>query len=246
MEYSRNRIYISKKEQQQIKNFEILIGGCGIGSVIAECALRIGFEKISIVDGDRVEKSNLNRQNYTNKDIGSYKTESLKQRLLAINPRATIRTYGMFLTKENISAVIDNQKAAINALDFQSDTPFVFDAVCDGTGIPVLHPYNLGWASLLFIVVPGGKTISEIYQGNEGFEKEAVRFFLNKMDAHDPRKLWIERVLKRYSRERAHLSPPQLSVGAWLLGGLCTTALFKIATGKTFKIFPEYYLLAAM
>ncbi len=73
MEYSRNRIYISEKKQQQIKNFEILIGGCGIGSVIAECALRMGFEKISLVDGDKVEDSNLNRQNYTDEDILSVK-----------------------------------------------------------------------------------------------------------------------------------------------------------------------------
>ena len=101
MEYSRNRIYISEKEQQQIKNFEILIGGCGIGSVIAECALRMGIEKISLVDGDKVEQSNLNRQSYTDEDIGSYKTESLKRRLLSINPQATIKTFSVFLTKEN-------------------------------------------------------------------------------------------------------------------------------------------------
>jgi len=38
-----------------------LLGGAGIGSIIAECALRFGFENIVIVDGDRVELSNLNR-----------------------------------------------------------------------------------------------------------------------------------------------------------------------------------------
>ena len=62
--YSRNRIYISDEEQEKIRNVRILLGGAGIGSVIAECALRMGFEDIVIVDGDKVELSNLNRQNY--------------------------------------------------------------------------------------------------------------------------------------------------------------------------------------
>ena len=118
--------------------------------------------------------------------------------------------------------------------------------MCGKAGIPVLHPYNLGWASLLFIIAPDGKAISEIYDCSDGFEKKAVRFFLDKMDSHDPRRQWIEQVLERYSTEKEKLSPPQLSVGAWLLGGLCTTALFKIATRKPVKIFPEYYFLSSM
>jgi Dinucleotide-utilizing enzymes involved in molybdopterin and thiamine biosynthesis family 2 len=62
--YSRNRIYVRPEEQQIVKKFRILLGGAGIGSIIAECALRFGFETITIVDGDLVEESNLNRQNY--------------------------------------------------------------------------------------------------------------------------------------------------------------------------------------
>jgi len=61
--YSRNRIYVTLEEQEKIKRYRILLGGAGIGSIIAECALRFGFENITIVDGDRVELSNLNRQN---------------------------------------------------------------------------------------------------------------------------------------------------------------------------------------
>jgi len=62
--YIRNRIYVSDDEQEQIRTTRLLVGGAGIGSVIAECALRFGFEDIVIVDGDKVELSNLNRQNY--------------------------------------------------------------------------------------------------------------------------------------------------------------------------------------
>jgi tRNA A37 threonylcarbamoyladenosine dehydratase len=45
--YSRNRIYVSENEQSVIKNTRLFLGGAGIGSVIAECALRFGFENIT-------------------------------------------------------------------------------------------------------------------------------------------------------------------------------------------------------
>ena len=60
--YCRNRLYVSQAEQTLVKSKRIFLGGAGIGSIIAECAVRFGFEKITIVDGDIVEVSNLNRQ----------------------------------------------------------------------------------------------------------------------------------------------------------------------------------------
>ena len=52
--YSRNRLYVSKREQSIVKDYKIFLGGAGIGSIVAECALRFGFEHITIVDGDKV------------------------------------------------------------------------------------------------------------------------------------------------------------------------------------------------
>ena len=88
--YDRNRIYISAGQQERIRSYRVFIGGAGIGSLVAECALRLGFEHITVVDMDSVEESNLNRQNYTYKDIGLSKTEAIGDRLRAINPDAEI------------------------------------------------------------------------------------------------------------------------------------------------------------
>ena len=154
MRYNRNRIYIAKTEQERIKEYKIFLAGCGIGSIIAECALRLGFENITIADGDIVELSNLNRQNYLDENIGMTKTESLKTRLLQINPNAKITTHNLYVTENNIEALLTGHDVAINALDFQSNTPFVFDELCRQKNIPALHPYNIGWAALLFIILP--------------------------------------------------------------------------------------------
>ena len=60
--YERNRIYISDEKQGQIKNFRVFLGGAGLGGNIAEVALRLGFENITIADGDLVSESNIKRK----------------------------------------------------------------------------------------------------------------------------------------------------------------------------------------
>ena len=141
--YSRNRIYVTPEKQRMIKDYRILLAGAGIGSIIAECALRFGFENITIVDGDVVELSNLNRQNYTVADIGKFKAEALKERLLEINPNANITAINIFIDENNIEELVKDADVAINAIDFKSDIPFVFDEWCQKYNVSVIHPYNI-------------------------------------------------------------------------------------------------------
>ena len=91
--YARNRIYLNEEEQNIIRDYPIILAGSGIGSVIAECALRIGFENMTIVDFDHVELSNLNRQNYTEEDLYLTKVNAIKNRLLSINTNAKIKVH---------------------------------------------------------------------------------------------------------------------------------------------------------
>lgn len=246
MRYARNRIYISNKQQLRLKEYRVLIAGCGIGSVIAECLLRIGVENITIVDNDSVELSNLNRQNYLYEDIGKAKTDSLKKRLLQINPTARIVTHNLFLTSDNIAPLLQGHDAAVNALDFQSNAPFIFDALCQKNEIPVLHPYNIGWAALLFVIIPGGPALTSIHDQYEGFEKKAVLFFLGKMDRESEQRKWVEQVLTEYNNETVLQSPPQLAPGSWLLGGLCSTVLYRLANNLPIKSLPDFYFLSAV
>ena len=127
--YSRNRLYVNNSEQSLIKNYPILLAGCGIGSNIAECALRFGFENITLIDGDIVETSNLNRQNFTEKNLQQNKAETLYKRLKEINPEADIKYITEFIDDNNVNKILKNIKIAFNALDFTSDIPIVFDEI---------------------------------------------------------------------------------------------------------------------
>jgi len=69
----------------------ILFGVGGVGSWAAECLIRTGLTHLTIVDGDTVQPSNINRQlPATQTTLGRPKVEALKERLLAINPDAEI------------------------------------------------------------------------------------------------------------------------------------------------------------
>lgn len=240
--YDRNRLYITEEEQQRIRDTKIVFGGAGIGSVIAECALRFGFENITIVDGDKVEESNLNRQNYVSSDIGKYKAEVLCKHLLKINPKARVFCRKEYIDKMNVSDIISGHNIAINALDFQSDIPFIFDCVCSDNNIPVLHPYNLGWASFLTIVRPKGPQLNELSRNFQGFELKVAKFVARYNSFWNLGEDWLKNVIDKYETEQEILPPPQLAIASWLSAGQCVNAMFNIATGKKVLYFPRFYM----
>ena len=238
----RNRLYISPEEQELIKKTPILLGGAGIGSAIAECLLRLGFETLTIIDGDVVELSNLNRQNYTEHNIAQPKVEALKERLLAINSQAKITIHNCFLTPENVGNYITDHKIAINALDFTSDVPLIFDSICQQKNIPVLHPYNLGWGALV-LVISKDEGLEVLKKPDEKFsEVNVVDYVLEYMRYWENPQKWLEEILDKYKKENKNLSPPQLPIASSLVAGMCTHIAFDIATNTPVKTFPEFYL----
>lgn len=241
--YQRNRIYIGQEEQAIIKDYPIILGGSGIGSAIAECALRLGFENITIVDGDQVEPSNLNRQNYTEKDIGQNKVKAIADRLRDINKEANIKVHDCFITKTNVEDLVTGHKIAINALDFTTDIPLLFDEICQQQGIPVLHPYNLGWGGLVTVIMPSGLPLTTIARSNTRFtEVDMVEYAASYMRYIGNPQDWIEIIIDKYKSENEVLPPPQLSIASWQVAAMCTHILFNLAIGKPVKKFPKFYL----
>lgn len=239
--YSRNRIYLSEQEQENIKNVKILLGGAGIGSIIAECAIRFGFESITIVDGDRVEESNLNRQNYIQSDIGKYKVDALAKRLKKINSKAKIKVVNEFIDNDNVHQIIEGHDIAINALDFKSDIPFIFDDICRKQNIYVLHPYNFGWGGFLTIVSPKSFPLTELSKETESFELNVVEHVIKYGKFWNVPVNWLEDIASQYKGENTTLPPPQLSIGSWIAAGFCVNAMYNIATGKNVLHFPKFY-----
>lgn len=243
--YSRNRFYITPQEQELIRNTRLLLGGAGIGSNIAECALRFGFERITIIDGDQVELSNLNRQNYIRSDIGKYKAEALAERLIKINPDADIKFHCEYISEDNINRLVDICDIAVNALDFRNDIPLKFDERCRAMDVPILHPYNFGWGGLLMIVTPDSLPISSIMKNSnpEGFELEMAKYVSGYSQFWNlPENNWLHPIVEDYITNKENMVVPQLSIGSWIVGAMSVNAMFRLLTGKPVKRCPKFYL----
>lgn len=81
----------------------LIIGLGGVGSYCLETLVRTYFKKIIIVDGDKIDISNLNRQLMTNiNNIGKYKTDVWESRIKSINPECEVIKITEFITKSNI------------------------------------------------------------------------------------------------------------------------------------------------
>lgn len=92
---------------EKLKRSHVLVFGVGgVGSYTVEALARAGVGTITIVDGDTVAPSNINRQLIaTHSTVGEVKVEVAKRRILDINPDATVYAIHRFVTPEDIGAL---------------------------------------------------------------------------------------------------------------------------------------------
>lgn len=91
--FQRTRLLLGDKKADLLSETKVILFGVGgVGSWCAEALIRCGVEHLTIVDPDKVNVSNINRQLMaTVPNIGRSKVEALKERLLEINPGASVR-----------------------------------------------------------------------------------------------------------------------------------------------------------
>ena len=97
----------------------LVVGVGGVGGYVCEMLVRCGVGKLTIVDFDKVTKSNINRQIIAlESTLGKYKVDVLKDRLLDINPRLELCVKNMKLRPDNIPSVVDNKyDYVVDAID---------------------------------------------------------------------------------------------------------------------------------
>ena len=102
-----------------IQNKVIAVFGLGgVGGTALEALARTGFKHFIIVDFDKVDASNLNRQIlYTAKDIGRNKVEAAKERILSINPEADVKVFNLKAQDFDFNQKIDFIADAIDVVE---------------------------------------------------------------------------------------------------------------------------------
>ena len=102
---------IGKDNLDKIKSKRVLVVGLGgVGGYAMEALARSGIGSLVLIDYDKIDKSNLNRQIITNEsNIGKYKVDEAKERILMINKDIEVITLQIFLDEDNIS-ILDDYK----------------------------------------------------------------------------------------------------------------------------------------
>ena len=140
---------LGKEKFKKLQSAHVAVFGLGgVGSYALEALARAGIGTITIVDFDRIEESNINRQILaTYPDIGKYKVDVAEERMLKINPNITIYKFPTFITSENISEILQKRFCfAIDAIDTLSSKidllvalheEQIFTVSCMGAGMKI-------------------------------------------------------------------------------------------------------------
>jgi tRNA threonylcarbamoyladenosine dehydratase len=125
----RTELLLGPEKLERLKYANVLVVGLGgVGAVAAEMICRSGVGKLTIVDGDRVEVSNRNRQlPALISTTGMLKTQVLEQRFRDINPEIDLTVVNEFISDERIELLLDSQPYdyIVDAIDTLSPKIFL-------------------------------------------------------------------------------------------------------------------------
>ncbi|WP_242314521.1 thiazole biosynthesis adenylyltransferase ThiF [Bacillus cereus group sp. BfR-BA-01355] len=157
--YSRQELFspIGAEGQQKIREKHVLIIGAGaLGSANAEMFVRAGVGKITIVDRDYVDWSNLQRQQlYAESDVKNNlpKAIAAKKRLEEINSDVTIKALVQDVTAEELEELVTNVDVIIDATD-NFETRFIVNDIAQKYSIPWIYGACVGSYGLSYTILP--------------------------------------------------------------------------------------------
>lgn len=142
--------------QQRFRSGRVLVVGAGgIGSASLFYLAAAGVGQISIVDGDAVELSNLQRQIlHQMADLGRRKVESARDAIVALNPHCRVETYDLRLEAANIRGVLRGYDVVLDASD-NFPTRFLVADACWLQKVPLVSAAAGGFLGQLLVVDPG-------------------------------------------------------------------------------------------
>ena len=123
---------IGDEAVDKLTSSSVLLFGCGgVGGYTIEALARAGIGKLSVVDNDTVNETNINRQIIaTRKTVGQLKTEAARDRIADINPDCVVECISTFADESNIKEIID-----------KADPDFIVDAIDSVTSKLLIAEY---------------------------------------------------------------------------------------------------------
>ena len=144
--FSRTELLLGRTALEKLSECHVAIFGIGgVGGYVCEALARSGVGTFDLIDDDKVCLSNINRQIIaTEKTIGRYKTEVMKERIQEINPEAEVNIHNCFFLPENASDFPFGQyDYVVDAIDTVT-AKIELVLQCQKAGVPIISAMGAG------------------------------------------------------------------------------------------------------
>ena len=184
-----------------------VFGVGGVGGFVCEALARSGVGKLTLIDGDTVAKSNINRQIIAlQSTVGKHKAEVMKERILDINPNAEVMALNIFLNSETV-----------NTIDF-SQFDYIVDAVDDIKAKVLLAKLaDENKIPIIAAMGAGNKTDPTKFEVSDIFKTSVCP--LARIMRHELKKAGIKKLKVAFSKETPK-NPPYRIEGEKTVGSL--------------------------
>lgn len=185
--FSRSEALLGREAMEALRTKRVILFGVGgVGSWAAEALVRTGLTHLTIVDGDTVQASNINRQlPATRATMGMPKVEALRERLLSLNPEAEIIARHEMVNADWLATNgMENYDYVIDAIDSVADKT---DLLLYASRIKGLKIFSSMGAALRFD--PTQVTTGELMSIKGDALAKAVRERMKRLDRHPSKKI---------------------------------------------------------
>ena len=144
--FSRTEMLIGNDGMEKLNDATVAVFGLGgVGSFVCEGLARSGIGNFILIDFDKIDETNINRQLIATVDtIGRYKIDVMAERILKINPNANVKTYKEFYMADcEIDIITEDLSYAVDCVDTIM-AKIAIICKCDELNVPVISSMGTG------------------------------------------------------------------------------------------------------
>lgn len=144
--FLRTSLVFGEENIKKLNNSKVIVFGIGgVGGYVCEALSRSGIGKLTLVDGDVVSVSNINRQIIAlSSTVGKFKADVMKDRIMDINPNAEITVINKFVNTENIEDFkLSDYDYVVDAID-DIKAKLEITKICYENNIPIISAMGAG------------------------------------------------------------------------------------------------------
>jgi len=162
--YARNARLLNPAQQATLLGSHVAVVGLGgLGGTVVETLARLGVGRLTLIDGDRFDDSNLNRQLLcTSRSLGEAKADTAARRVADVNPAVAVHAVAVELTPENAPDLLAGAEVAVDCLD-NLPARFALAAGARRRGIPMVSAAVGGASGQVTVIFPSGPGLESVY-----------------------------------------------------------------------------------